>query len=126
MNIHSNASRSYVESVAFMAAYSSLLTPERQIKFLDQVFDLFLSPSLSSFQRMAEFRALLMKYQEFVMFMPELEAGLLEPSPSKHLKAKKSSSSSQLKELGYKLKKLEYARNLEYYVLDVLKQTPDS
>lgn len=79
MNIQSNASeKSWIESVAFMAAYDRCLTSERRIKLVDQVIDLISQPSLSSLKRMELFRNLLMKNQEVVSFIHALQTDSLE------------------------------------------------
>jgi hypothetical protein len=126
MNIQSNASGSNLESVAFMVAYAKLLTPERQIKFLDQIIDLIQSPSLSSLRRMVELCNILMQYQELVTFIHSTEAGPLEPFAMSPLQATYQSSSNQPQAMSDKLRNSEFARNLEYYLLEVNKLTLNS
>jgi hypothetical protein len=126
MNKQSKASKSYLESVALMVAYSRLLTPERQIQFLDQVFDLVSSPSLSSLKRMVELRNLLMKYQEVVTFIHDPKAGLLVPSPDSPEMDSSMSSSNQQNMSNAELRRKETEALLEHYCLEVCNLTIDS
>lgn len=126
MNTQSNASRSRVESVAFMAAFASLLSAERQIKFIDDVLDIIDSPSLSSLGRMVQLRNLLMKHQELVTFIHDPKAVLLEPSSVKAFSPVKKSSSNQPKLKKKRIKYSKFGKQLEYYVLEICKQNCDN
>jgi hypothetical protein len=112
--------------VAFMVAFSQLPSAERQIKFLDDLFEIISSPSLSSLKRMEEVRDWLMKNQSVVTFMHSLQTALLEPLEDGSFMELPLSSSNQPKSKKKRLNRRKFEKNLEYYVLEVSKQTTDS
>jgi len=127
MNIQSNASGTYVETVALLAAVDSCVSTKRRLEILDEVLHLLMSPSMPSLVRTEKLRVLLNNVQSFVEFVGGGECVPLDPALSSTEKSlDKISSSKSTTAKGIRLAKKKYCQKLEHYVLEVLKQTTNS
>lgn len=127
MNIHSNASGTYVETVALLAALDSCVSTKRRLRILDAVLYLIMNTHMSSLKRTYELRRLLNSIQQFVEFIGKHECVPLDPDVSLASKATTNiSSSSSTKKTAKQLKNEIFSRDLDYYVAEILNLESDS